>query len=193
MMDSLFDLPPIYPSGFTLKKDFLSTAEEMNLIRLVQQHNLKPFMFHGYQGKRKTRSFGYDYQFEQKKLSEGAPIPPEFNPLIEKAAEYADVLPRDFCELLLTEYPIGSVINWHRDAFAFGIIAGISLGADCIFRLRPHNKEKRSRKTTISIELPRRSIYVITGEARLDWEHATAPVTEVRYSVTLRTLRKLQK
>jgi len=35
----------------------------------------------------------------------------------------------------------------------------------------------------------RRSLYIITGEARSEWQHSIAPVKETRYSVTLRTLR----
>ncbi len=36
----------------------------------------------------------------------------------------------------------------------------------------------------------RRSLYVMKGESRTDWQHSTAAVRTVRYSITLRTLRK---
>lgn len=55
-----------------------------------------------------------------------------------------------FAELLITEYPVGSVINWHRDAPPFDLIAGISLMADCTFRLRPNDKAKQTRASVIS-------------------------------------------
>jgi alkylated DNA repair dioxygenase AlkB len=32
------------------------------------------------------------------------------------------------------------------------------------------------------------SAYLLRGEARWDWQHSVAPVNELRYSVTFRTL-----
>ena len=95
----------------------------------------------------------------------------------------------DFAELLVTEYPVGSVINWHRDAPPFDIIAGISFQSDCIFRLRPHDKMKQNRKSIISFPVRRRSLYMMEGIARTEWQHSIAPVKEVRYAITLRTLK----
>jgi alkylated DNA repair dioxygenase AlkB len=88
----------------------------------------------------------------------------------------------------LTEYPVGAVINWHRDAPPFDIIAGISLHSDCVFKLRPYDKAKQGRRSVISIPVKRRSLYIIRDTARTDWEHSIAPVNDVRYSITLRTL-----
>jgi alkylated DNA repair dioxygenase AlkB len=95
----------------------------------------------------------------------------------------------NFAELLLTEYPEGSVINWHRDAPPFGLIAGISLLSDCTFRLRPHDKAKQNRRSIISLPVRRRSLYIISESARTDWQHSIAPVKQTRFSITLRTLR----
>jgi alkylated DNA repair dioxygenase AlkB len=97
--------------------------------------------------------------------------------------------PNAFAELLVTAYPPGAVINWHRDAPPFDIVVGISLLEDCTFKLRPHNKEKRGKKSVISLLVRRRSLYCLQGEAREDWEHSTAPVKSTRYSITLRTLK----
>ena len=43
-----------------------------------------------------------------------------------------------------------------------------------------------------AVELPPRSIYLLTGAARTDWQHTIPPVKEVRWSITFRTLRRLQ-
>ena len=94
-----------------------------------------------------------------------------------------------FAELLVTEYPIGSVINWHRDAPPFDLVAGISLQADCTFGLRPYNKSNQGRASVLSFPVKRRSLYVMQGPARTDWQHSIAAVKQVRYSITLRTLR----
>jgi alkylated DNA repair dioxygenase AlkB len=82
------------------------------------------------------------------------------------------------------------VINWHRDAPPFDIIAGISLLSDCIFRLRPHDKTKYKRSAIISFPVNQRSLYIIQGAARKDWQHSIAPVKQLRYSITLRTLKQ---
>jgi alkylated DNA repair dioxygenase AlkB len=94
-----------------------------------------------------------------------------------------------FAELLVTEYPVGSVINWHRDAPPFDIIAGISLMGDCNFRLRPQDKGKQTKAFVISFPVARRSLYIIQGAARTDWQHSITAVKQTRYSITLRTLR----
>jgi alkylated DNA repair dioxygenase AlkB len=123
--------------------------------------------------------------------SPGEIIPSEFDTLIQKVAEHVNIKEEDFKELLVTEYPPGAVINWHRDAPPFDVIAGISLHSKCTFKLRPHDKLKQGRKTMVSLTIEPRSLYVIKGVARTDWEHSTAPVEQTRYSITLRTLRKM--
>jgi alkylated DNA repair dioxygenase AlkB len=110
-------------------------------------------------------------------------------PLLEKTASFLSLDSRAFAELLVTGYPTGSVINWHRDAPPFDLIAGISLLADCTFRLRPYDKAKQGRGNIISVPVRRRSLYVMQGVARNEWEHSISPVKQPRYSITLRTLK----
>jgi alkylated DNA repair dioxygenase AlkB len=178
------------PPGFTYQKHFLSVEEEQKLLAAIQQIDLHPMMFQGFEAKRKVASFGLDYSFDRRTLTEGKPIPSEFHWLIQRVANFLSVPNEDISELLITEYPLGSVINWHRDAPPFDIIAGISLSADCIFKLRPHDKAKQSRKATVGLTVERRSLYVMSGVSRDQWQHSTAPVTQVRHSITLRTLKK---
>jgi alkylated DNA repair dioxygenase AlkB len=189
-MNTLFSIAPEFPDGFHYFPDFLSESEEENLYREVLKVELHDFNFQGFIAKRKTASYGFDYSFDKRKLSEGKEIPPAFHSVIEKAAHWLSLPAQAFAELLVTEYPVGSVINWHRDAPPFDVIAGISLLSDCIFRLRPYNKEKQNRKSIISFPVKRRSLYIMQGASRSEWEHSIRPVKEVRYSITLRTLRK---
>ena len=150
---------------------------------------LQTFLFQGFEAKRKVASFGYDYSFEKKKISKGKEIPSEFQWLIKKVMEYSGST-KIFAELLITKYPIGSVINWHRDAPPFEIVAGISLLSDCVFRFRPHDKTKQGRKAIISLPVKKRSLYIMKGDSRSQWEHSILPVNDVRYSITLRTLKE---
>jgi alkylated DNA repair dioxygenase AlkB len=188
-MNTLFPVEPEFPEGFSYFPDFISGAEEANLLEGVSQIDLHAFNFHGFEAKRKVASFGFDYSFDNNALSKGKEIPAEFHRIIKQVAHHISIEASDFKELLVTEYPVGAVINWHRDAFPFDLIAGISLASDCTFRLRPHDKSKQSRSAVISFPLKRRSLYVIQGIARMQWQHSILPVKEVRYSITLRTLK----
>lgn len=188
MQQALFHIEPELPSGFEYYPDFLSSDEQSFLISCIQQYQLSKFVFHGYEAKRKAKSFGLDYSFTNKSLTEGDPIPVEFLEVIRKVSAKINVDHSSIKELLILEYPVGSVINWHRDAPPFDIIAGISLAAPCIFKLRPYNKQNRKRSSTISLEVLPGSLYIMKGESRQQWEHSTAPVDKVRYSITFRTL-----
>ncbi len=188
-MNTLFPIPPAFPEGFSYTPDFLTPDEEIELYKHIEKLELHPFSFQGFKANRKVASFGYDYSFENGSLTKGENIPPTFNTLIEKVGRHLSIAPAAFAELLVTEYPVGSVINWHRDAPPFNIIAGISLMADCIFKLRPYDKAKQSRASVISFPVNRRSLYTVGGIARTEWQHSIAPVKVTRYSITLRTLR----
>jgi alkylated DNA repair dioxygenase AlkB len=188
-MTDLFSADPVFSNGFSYYPGFITPAEEAYLIECVTRIDLHNLNFQRYIAKRKVHSFGYDYSFDKRKLTKGKPIPEEFHALIEKVSNKVELKPESFAELLVTEYPVGSVINWHRDAPPFDLIAGISLSSDCILKLRPYDKMKRTRKSILNILVKRRSLYIIKDEARSDWEHSTAPVQNVRHSITLRTLK----
>lgn len=188
-MNTLFPVEPAYPAGFAYTPDFISADEEMRLYEEISKIELHNFNFQGYTANRKVASFGYDYSFENGKLSRGKEIPTVFDFVIKKVGDHLRVPQAEFAEFLVTEYPPGAVINWHRDAPPFDIIAGISLMADCTFRLRPQDKAKQGRGSVISFPVKRRSLYIIQGTARSDWQHSITPVKQTRFSITLRTLR----
>jgi alkylated DNA repair dioxygenase AlkB len=190
IMNTLFPLEPAFPEGFAYYPDYLNGNEEQALLGAVSHVELHSFHFHGYEAKRKVASFGYDWSFEKRSLSKGKEIPAAFRSIIQKVAAHLSITETAIAELLVTEYPPGSVINWHRDAPPFDIIVGLSLLSDCVFRLRPYDKAKQKRNSLISFPVRRRSLYIIQGAARSEWEHSIAVVKEKRYSITLRTLRE---
>jgi alkylated DNA repair dioxygenase AlkB len=106
--------------------------------------------------------------------------------LRERAASFAAVEPTALAEALITEYSPGAAIGWHKDAYPFDLVIGISLVSASRFRFR---RGKVRAWETAELPLPPRSIYVLTGPARTEWEHSIPPVKELRYSVTFRTLR----
>lgn len=188
-MQTLFDIAPELPEGFQYYPDFLSAEEEQYLLMQVKRFPLANMRFQGFEARRRTASFGYDYHFDTRRLSPGKAIPPEFHSLIARVAEKLHMAHDRFAELLITEYAPGTVINWHRDAPPFGLIAGISLGAACRFRLRPYGEAKRKRSSMKTLDVAPRSLYLLSGEVRDYWEHSIAPVKATRYSMTLRSLR----
>ena len=178
------------PIGFKYIPDFLSLDEETALYKEIEKIPLHTFLFQGFEAKRKVASFGYDYSFDKRKLSKGTSIPPVFDHLIARVASLLSIDAHAIAELLITAYPVGAVINWHRDAPPFDVIVGISLLSDCIFKFRPHVKAEQTRQSIISYPVARRSLYIIRDAARTDWQHSIAPVKHTRYSITLRTLRE---
>ena len=192
-METLFPINTKYPSGFSYLPDFINPSEENELLKVISALELHNFIFQGYEAKRKVAGFGYDYSFDKRTLSRGKPIPVHFEPLIRKVSDHISVRKEDFAEFLITEYPVGAVINWHRDAPPFDLIVGISLQSDCTFRLRPRDKTKQDRSSIVSFPVKRRSLYIMQGSARTEWEHSISPVKTTRYSITLRTLRNPEK
>lgn len=187
-MITLFPDEIILPEGFLYVPGFITETEEQELLEFISTIELHNFTFRGFEAKRKAASFGVDYHFDSGQLTGGAPIPTAFNPLIDKVTNYLS-LEKVIGELLVLQYPEGAVINWHRDAPPFDIIIGISLLADCTFMLRPYDKARQSRKSIIRLPVRRRSLYVMKGTARSEWEHSTSPAAALRYSITLRTLK----
>ena len=187
-MNTLFDISPELPVGFSYYPDFITVEEEEKLLAIIQRFELQNMQFHEYEARRKVISFGKGWSFTEQRLKEGNIIPHELDFLIERLAKHVNILPQLIAQVLFTEYPVGSVINWHRDAPPFKIIAGISLLSDCKFKLRPHEKAKQTRQATLSLTVQRRSLYVMQGTAKTEWQHSTAPVKKVRYSLTFRTL-----
>ena len=188
-MNTLFPIEYPAPAGFEYIPGFLTEDEEKRLLNEISKIELHNLLFQGYEAKRKTASFGMDWSFEKKQLSKGKEIPPGFLPLLQKVSGELKIKVESFAELLITEYPVGSVINWHRDAPPFDIIAGISLQSDCNFKFRPHNKNLQGRNSIVSIPVTRHSLYVMKGASRTEWQHSVAPVRQIRYSITLRTLK----
>lgn len=189
MINTLFDITQQLPPGFIYRSDFISENEEKELVEIIDGFHLQTMKFHAYEAKRKVISYGHGWSFSEQKLKVGNLFPTEFDFLVTRIATELCIPTAAIAQMLVTEYPVGSGINWHRDAPPFDIIAGVSLASDCIFKLRPQDKEKQTRSATISVPVRRRSLYTMQGPAKSAWQHSTAPVAQPRYSLTFRTLK----
>ncbi len=177
---------PTLPEGLVYRPDFLGPEEEIALIEHLADLPFAPFQFHGFEGNRRTVSFGMEYRFDGSGLRETEPFPDWLLPVRDRAAALADVEPEDFVHALVIEYAPGAGIGWHRDRPVFGDVVGVSLGSEAPLRFRL-KEDSKWRRFTLPAEP--RSAYLLRGPARTDWEHSIAPVSSLRYSITLRTLR----
>jgi DNA oxidative demethylase len=180
--------PSILPDGFHYREDFISEGEERQLIAFIQAQTFNEVRMHGVTAKRHVLHWGWDYGYESWKIAPAAPIPQDFLELQRRAAQWMAIEPSALQELLVTEYPPGAAIGWHRDAPMFGDVAGVSLLSACTFKLRPTPQHE----PVVGVELAPRSAYWLSGTVRQKWQHSLVPVRQLRYSVTFRTLRHLQ-
>lgn len=177
---------PEPPEGFRYEVEVLPLEEEQELLARIQELPLKEFEFHGYVGKRRTLSYGWHYDFSDAKLRPTDEIPPFLQKARERAAAFAGLAAGNLPHALVTEYSPGTTIGWHRDKGVFDDVLGISLHSPCTFRLRRKSATGWER---YSLTVEPRSVYLLRGAARTDWEHSIPAVDALRYSITFRSLR----
>ncbi|MCA1455647.1 alpha-ketoglutarate-dependent dioxygenase AlkB [Bradyrhizobium sp. BRP22] len=173
------------PEGLRYVADFISSEVERELIARITALPLQPFQFGQYQGKRRVASFGFRYDYTERRLREADSMPDWLGPVIEQVEAFGGPQ-TEIAQVLCTEYDTGVGIGWHRDKPQFDRILGLSLGSPCKFRFRRPAGDKWERFT---LEAQPRSIYLLSGAARQVWEHSIPAVEAPRYSITLRTMR----
>jgi alkylated DNA repair dioxygenase AlkB len=186
-LDLLGTPDPPLPEGFRYQPDVLTPGDEQSLLERVRKLPLREFEFQGYVGKRRVISYGWNYDFNERKIQRAEDIPDWLLPLRKVAAAFADLDPAELQQVLVTEYGAGASIGWHRDKGVFGEVIGVSLLSACRFRLR------RKAGTTwerTSLTAEPRSAYLLSGAARTEWEHSIPAVDTLRYSITFRTFRR---
>lgn len=182
-MSLLFDSPLI--EGLKYQDALIGSDEEKALLDRLMPLELAPFRFHGWLGNRKTQSFGWRYDFDDASFTRTEPIPDWLGRLRVAAAAFAHVTAEDFVHVLLARYDPGAGIGWHKDRDAFEQVVGISLGTPAVLRFRQRSGGGFRRA---SLEVAPRSAYLLSGEARWEWEHRITPGDQLRFSITFRTL-----
>jgi alkylated DNA repair protein (DNA oxidative demethylase) len=177
----------VLPEGLRYESEFVSVAEEQTLLGTLDQLAFNEVTMRGQTARRVVRHFGLDYEYDTWKVKPGEPLPRELEWVRERSAALVGVAPDELAQILLTRYPAGAPIGWHRDAPMFGQVIGVSLGAPS--RMRFQRGEGVDREVA-EIVLEPRSVYVLDGAARSQWQHSIPPVKELRYSITFRTLRR---
>ena len=174
------------PAGLVYLPNFVTGAEEEALVAAIEALEFSEVRMRGQAARRTVVHFGLRYDYEGWRLLPADPLPSSMSWLRDRAAALAGVDPSEFTETLVTRYPPGAGIGWHRDAPMFGPkVVGVSLLAPCRMRFQRRAADLRR---VHELDLAPRSAYVLAGAARWSWQHSIPATAGLRYSVTFRTL-----
>jgi len=175
------------PDGFRLVEAFVPPDEEREILAGIEARTFRDVVMHGVVARRRVLHFGWTYGYESWRIEPGEALPPWLGGLRDRAATLGGIDPAALSQCLVSQYPPGAGIGWHRDAPMFGpVVIGVSLAAPCRFKLR---RTIAGVPRVFEAQLAPRSAYVLAGEARQSWQHTIPPVRELRYSITFRTVR----
>jgi len=178
------------PDGLVFEPELLTEDEERALLVELEGLECGEVRMRGQTARRRVRHFGLRYDYESPgNLVDADPLPAWLEEPRARCAALAGVGPEELVETLVSRYPPGAPIGWHRDAPMFGRVAGISLGSAARMRFQ---RGKGGERRVLELPLPPRSAYVLRGAARWAWQHSIPPMKELGYSITFRTLRKPQ-
>ena len=186
----LFEAAQELPQGLVYEPNFLTRDEESALVAHIAPLPLREATFREYFAKRRVAH--YHDGTEVPRYDDGdadsftsGPLPPFLVGLREKVGRRLELPPGDFIHVLVSEYRPGTPIGWHRDKPQYGIVVGISLAGVGRMRWRPYAHQDAQH--TVALDLAPRSMYVMRGPIRWQWQHSMPPMRELRYSITMRT------
>jgi alkylated DNA repair dioxygenase AlkB len=190
----LFDLPPPLPAnlppGLGYERDFLAVDQERELLEVLSSLPLEAARYKGYTARRRVVSFGGSFDYDSNRLLPAADLDPRLQPLRERVAAWVGVASSALVHALVAEYPPGAPLGWHRDVPDFEVVVGVSLGSNAILRFRPYPPARQAAGRIVKLVVEPRSIYVMRGPARWEWQHSVAPTRDLRWSITFRTSRR---
>jgi len=183
---SFFEPSPSLPEGLEYRAELVSPDEETELLEHFRELDFREYEFHGYLGKRRVVSFGLHYDTNESTVRNTEDIPGFLMTLRQKAADFARLAPLELQQALVTEYTPGAAIGWHRDRPAYRDVIGVSFSSSCRFRFRRKRGGSWGRASLI---VEPRSVYLLRGPTRTEWQHSIPPAERLRYSVTFRSMR----
>src|SRR5215210_7813238 len=99
------------PAGVLYRQDFVSPREEQVLLSALERMAFREVLFRGQRAKRTVRLYGFEYDFDARKLLPGDPIPAELEPLRERCEELAGLAGNELVQALVSRYPPGAGIG----------------------------------------------------------------------------------
>lgn len=161
-LENALEVPQI--PGLKYLPDFISAAEEAALVAEIDRSGWCNVGM-----RRLVRQFGICYSFSRRSVVSTdiqEPIPEQGTAIARRLVQ-AKLMPSLPNQMLANRYLPGEGISFHVDAPEFAEIADLSLLSDCVMEFR-HTKTLEKQK----IWLDRRSLLLLTDEARWQWEHS---------------------
>ncbi len=175
------------PEGLVYQEAFLDAEEERSVVAVLEGLEFSEVRMHGQPARRTVVHFGWLYQYESWKLVPADPLPEPLAWLCERAGSLAETDPGLFAEVLVSRYPPGAGIGWHRDAPMFGSkVVGVSLLSASRMRFQ---RKAGGVRYVHELVLASGSAYMLAGEVRWAWQHSIPAVRSLRYSITFRTVK----
>lgn len=157
--------PEINISGLTYIPDFISSKEQDFLLSQIDQQSWLMDL------KRRVQHYGYKYDYKSRAIGNDSylgPLPEWLSSLSKKLHDNR-IFPSVPDQIIVNEYLPGQGISAHIDCvpcFA-DTIASLSLGSPCVMEF---SNLKIGEKKSILLE--DRSLIVLSGPARYEWQHA---------------------
>ena len=174
---------PAVPPGLKLAHEIVTPEEETQLIGLIEASGLTHKRY-DQDNPRSSTSYGWTYDFQNDTFVPCEPLPEGFRSICKIAGAFGGVDPDDLSECLLNRYGPGAIIQPHLDKPVWEHVIGISLGAPATMQFR---KQAQDGYEQVSIELPPRSIYLLSRDARHVFQHSLLPLEQTRWSITFRS------
>jgi alkylated DNA repair dioxygenase AlkB len=151
--------------GMKYIANFLNEEEEKELLWQIETEKWQNDL------KRQVQHFGYKYDYSKKLVDKSMKIEniPAWSLSIIEKMRQDGVCNVDFDQLIINKYLPGEGISKHIDCvhcFEDTIIS-ISLGSNCIMSFENSNTCEKVNKY-----LERRSLLLLTGDARYIWTHS---------------------
>src|SRR4051812_2292408 len=103
------------PDGLAYVPDLITAPEEDELLRRLADESYGEVRMHGQVARRTVRHYGVSYCFETAEITPRVALPEWLLDLRRRCAEFLGIPDERLAECLLTRYPPGATIGWHRD------------------------------------------------------------------------------
>lgn len=152
-------------NGMQYFNNFIGEDEEKDLIKIIDSNEWSLDL------KRRTQHYGYKYDYTKKKIDESMYVGliPAWMASYGTRMVGLRLFHKKPDQVIINEYQPGQGISRHIDCVpCFGdTVASLSLGSTCAMDFE-HIKSSKKGSTILG----RRSLLVLSGEARYDWMHS---------------------
>ena len=170
------------PPGFRMTTEIMTPEFEREIVAVIDSLEMTAYPQPDL-GRRYTRAYGWGYDSRTYELVPADPLPVELEPLRHVAAEFAGVGADDLEHCMISRFEPGAMIPWLRMRPIWNHLVGMPLGsaAPMEFRRSPED-------AIVRVSAEPRSMYLLTGEARADYEHRFPATPHHRWCLWFRDL-----